>query len=185
MDILARYLTNTPDSSLVTMHGKASDQVVTDSYIGFILCSLVAISNFPPSCLIASPLSSVLKREKKTESHDVCCDHGWGVQPPLWQCHQCRQCCKLCAGAGTRGECDANTGAKTILWLRDKASGWGAEAQLAYHQPSSQLSQWQEGFSFQIDSNPPVQQSGRWRDRQHNIYLQKNNSVSPLSMFSW
>ena len=83
MDILARYLTNTPDSSQVTMHGKASDQVVTDSYIGFILCSLVAISNFPPSCLIASPLSSVLKREKKTESHDVCCDHGWGVQPPL------------------------------------------------------------------------------------------------------
>ena len=57
MDILAKYLTNTTDSSEVTMHGEAPDQVVTDSYIGFILCFLVAISNFPPSCLIASPPS--------------------------------------------------------------------------------------------------------------------------------
>ena len=57
MDILAKYLTNTTDSSQVTMHGEAPDQVVTDSYIGFILCFLVTISNFPPSCLIASPPS--------------------------------------------------------------------------------------------------------------------------------
>ena len=184
-------LTNTIDSSQVTMWRPWPGRDNTN--IGFILCSLVAISNFPPSCLITSRpnLRSVVWRpEKRTPSHRClpwpwagCPAHAVTMSPvsPVLQ--------NMCGGGDRGWVMQTFSGAKTILWLRDKEELWGADSvscsAFITNPPLSYLNDL-GGLGFCLCFRLiPVQQSGRWRDRQHNIYLQKNISVSPLSMFSW
>ena len=122
-------LTNTIDSSQVTMWRPWPGR---DKHIGFILCSVVAISNFPPSCLITSRpnLRSVVGRpEKRTPSHRClpwpwagCPAHAVTMSPvsPVLQ--------NMCGGGDRGWVMQTFSGAKTILWLRDKEELWGADS---------------------------------------------------------
>ena len=126
-----KYLTNTSDSSQVSSNNAQRPCLGRDgTNIGFILCSLVAISYFPPELSDSIRASSSdcywIKWPEKMKTESV--EHlvwPWGSGGQISSCDNVTRVLQNICGGGEW--CKHVFGAKTILWLYVTWRSYGAQ----------------------------------------------------------
>ena len=126
-----KYLTNTSDSSQVSSNNAQRPCLGRDgTNIGFILCSLVAISYFPPELSDNIRTSSSdcywIKWPEKMKTESV--EHlvwPWGSGGQISSCDNVTRVLQNICGGGEW--CKHVFGAKTILWLYVTWRSYGAQ----------------------------------------------------------